>query len=170
MRFRLEVAGRPVEIRGRIDRVELDADGRVWVVDFKTTKTPRTQDRVDNDPQLAVYQMAVRAGALGELPGAADPRRAGRRRARLSPRRRRPRRGRSQDHQTGRARPARHAPGRGRARDRGATGRRRALPRRRRTAVPVLHVQALVPGRPVRPAGGLMTAPPLVTSRADHAG
>ena len=73
MRFRLEVAGQPVEIRGRLDRVELDADGRVWVVDFKTTKTPRTQDRVDNDPQLAVYQMAVRAGALGELAGGADP-------------------------------------------------------------------------------------------------
>jgi len=69
----IEVGGRPVEIRGRVDRLELDADGRVWVVDFKTGKTPHTQDRVANDPQLAVYQMAVRDGALAGVPGVGEP-------------------------------------------------------------------------------------------------
>ena len=62
-----------MEIRGRLDRVELDADGHVWVIDFKTTKTPRTQDRVSRDPQLAVYQMAVRGGALAGVRGVPDP-------------------------------------------------------------------------------------------------
>lgn len=71
--LRLDVAGRPVEIRGRIDRVEVDADGRVWVVDLKTQKTPHTQDRVSEDPQLAVYQMAVRGGALDDVEGVAEP-------------------------------------------------------------------------------------------------
>ena len=71
--FRLEIGGRPVELRGRIDRVELDAEGRVWIVDFKTTKNPHPQDRVSRDPQLAVYQMAVRGGALTDLAGVAVP-------------------------------------------------------------------------------------------------
>jgi RecB family exonuclease len=68
----LDVAGRPVQIRGRVDRIEIDDAGRVWVIDFKTSKTARTQDRVSADPQLAVYQMAVREGGLSDLAGVPD--------------------------------------------------------------------------------------------------
>src|SRR5262249_26639200 len=34
------VGGRPVVLRGSMDRIEVDADGRVHVVDLKTSKTP----------------------------------------------------------------------------------------------------------------------------------
>jgi RecB family exonuclease len=60
-------------------RVRLD--GRVVVVDFKTTKYPPTGS-LDDNPQLGLYQLAVAAGAvdhLGEGAGGADalPRRPG---------------------------------------------------------------------------------------------
>ena len=57
-------------ISGSFDRVELDADGRIVVVDFKTSKSPPGEEKVANNPQLAVYQLAVLAGALeGKVPG-----------------------------------------------------------------------------------------------------
>ncbi|MDV9192867.1 PD-(D/E)XK nuclease family protein, partial [Streptomyces sp. SR27] len=56
-----------VRIRGSMDRVETDAEGRAYVVDFKTGKSAPTRDEVDHHPQLAVYQLAVREGALDEL-------------------------------------------------------------------------------------------------------
>jgi superfamily I DNA/RNA helicase/RecB family exonuclease len=66
----LEVGGHRVLLRGRFDRVEVDSDGRAYVVDFKTSKTPPSKAEVSRHPQLAVYQLAVGAGALAELPGA----------------------------------------------------------------------------------------------------
>jgi RecB family exonuclease len=66
----LEVGGHRVLLRGRFDRVEVDAAGRAHVVDFKTSKTPPSKAEVTRHPQLAVYQLAVRAGALADLPGA----------------------------------------------------------------------------------------------------
>lgn len=56
-----------VRIRGSMDRVETDAEGRAYVVDFKTGKSAPTRDEVDHHPQLAVYQLAVREGALDEV-------------------------------------------------------------------------------------------------------
>ncbi|WP_030408437.1 ATP-dependent helicase [Streptomyces albus] len=56
-----------VRIRGSMDRVERDAQGRAYVVDFKTGRTRPTGPEVAAHPQLAVYQLAVREGAADEL-------------------------------------------------------------------------------------------------------
>ncbi|MEV5016955.1 ATP-dependent helicase [Streptomyces sp. NPDC053780] len=55
-----------VRIRGQMDRVERDGDGRAYVVDFKTGKQAPTAAEVAHHPQLAVYQLAVREGAVDE--------------------------------------------------------------------------------------------------------
>jgi RecB family exonuclease len=71
----LSVGGRTVRLRGRLDRVELDADGRVVVVDFKTGRATPSQPEVDQHLQLAVYQRAVREGVVteaGSEPGGAE--------------------------------------------------------------------------------------------------
>ncbi|MER7925013.1 ATP-dependent DNA helicase [Streptomyces sp. NPDC096057] len=55
-----------VRIRGSMDRVEADGEGRAYVVDFKTGKQTPTAREVERHPQLAVYQLAVREGAVDE--------------------------------------------------------------------------------------------------------
>ncbi len=56
-------------LRGSVDRLERDPDGQVVVVDFKTGRTKPAADQVAAHPQLAVYQLAVRAGGLDRLTG-----------------------------------------------------------------------------------------------------
>ena len=63
----LEAGEYEVRIRGSMDRVETDEHGRAYVVDFKTGKSAPTKDEVAHHPQLAVYQLAVREGALDEV-------------------------------------------------------------------------------------------------------
>lgn len=63
----LETGEVAVRIRGSMDRVETDADGNAYVVDFKTGKAKPTAAEVENHAQLAVYQLAVREGAVDEL-------------------------------------------------------------------------------------------------------
>lgn len=63
----LEAGEYAVRIRGSMDRVEKDAEGRAYVVDFKTGKGAPTKDEVAAHPQLAVYQLAVREGAVDEV-------------------------------------------------------------------------------------------------------
>ncbi|WP_405692611.1 ATP-dependent helicase [Streptomyces sp. NBC_01185] len=63
----LEAGEYAVRIRGSMDRVEQDGDGRAYVVDFKTGKGAPTRDEVAAHPQLAVYQLAVREGAVDEV-------------------------------------------------------------------------------------------------------
>ncbi|MEU6158959.1 ATP-dependent DNA helicase [Streptomyces sp. NPDC047130] len=63
----LEAGEYQVRIRGSMDRVERDAQGRAYVVDFKTGKNAPTGAEVARHPQLAVYQLAVREGAVDEL-------------------------------------------------------------------------------------------------------
>ncbi|MFF1648373.1 ATP-dependent helicase [Streptomyces sp. NPDC058240] len=63
----LEAGEYQVRIRGSMDRVEQDAEGRAYVVDFKTGKQSPTRDEVARHPQLAVYQLAVREGAVDEV-------------------------------------------------------------------------------------------------------
>ncbi|GAA2256804.1 hypothetical protein GCM10010430_45820 [Kitasatospora cystarginea] len=65
----LPVGGINVRIRGSMDRVERDAAGRAYVVDFKTGKQIPTEKSLPEHKQLAVYQLAVRGGALAGLPG-----------------------------------------------------------------------------------------------------
>ncbi|MFJ6072449.1 UvrD-helicase domain-containing protein [Streptomyces sp. NPDC093065] len=62
----LEAGDYEVRIRGQMDRVEADGDGRAYVVDFKTGKQAPTSAEVARHPQLAVYQLAVREGAVDE--------------------------------------------------------------------------------------------------------
>ena len=58
-------------LRGRVDRLERDADGRSVVIDLKTGKS-----KADDPPtnlQLGAYQLAIQAGGFGEAerPGGA---------------------------------------------------------------------------------------------------
>jgi superfamily I DNA/RNA helicase/RecB family exonuclease len=62
-----------VHVRGSMDRVETDAEGRAYVVDFKTGKSRPTAAEVARHPQLAVYQLAVREGAVDPLFGGDRP-------------------------------------------------------------------------------------------------
>jgi superfamily I DNA/RNA helicase/RecB family exonuclease len=59
--------GTKVQLYGYADRLELDADGRVVVVDLKTGKYPPTNDEVAAHPQLGLYQLAVEHGAVERL-------------------------------------------------------------------------------------------------------
>ncbi|MER7704884.1 ATP-dependent DNA helicase [Kitasatospora sp. NPDC097605] len=65
----LDAGGVQVRIRGSMDRVEKDEAGRAYVVDFKTGKQAPTDKSLPEHKQLAVYQLAVRSGALNGLPG-----------------------------------------------------------------------------------------------------
>ncbi|MFC8533756.1 ATP-dependent helicase [Streptomyces sp. NPDC057249] len=69
----LEAGEYEVRIRGSMDRVERDAEGRAYVVDFKTGKQSPTKDEVQRHPQLAVYQLAVREGAVDDAFGGTRP-------------------------------------------------------------------------------------------------
>lgn len=57
-----------VRIKGRIDRLERDAQGRPVVVDVKTGKTPISKDDAAEHPQLATYQLAVHLGGVEGVP------------------------------------------------------------------------------------------------------
>lgn len=52
-------------IRGRVDRVETDATGRLRIVDLKTGSSKPTATEVARHLQLGAYQVAVEGGALG---------------------------------------------------------------------------------------------------------
>jgi RecB family exonuclease len=67
--------GDDIVIRGRADRIELDDNGRVVVVDLKTGKYAPTKAQLAQDPQLGVYQLAVRQGGFAQwstTPGGAE--------------------------------------------------------------------------------------------------
>ena len=68
----LAVGDREVVLRGSMDRVEVDRDGMVHVVDLKTGKNPPSGPKVAEHPQLGVYQVAVREGAVADLDGLGD--------------------------------------------------------------------------------------------------
>ncbi|MDQ0789057.1 ATP-dependent DNA helicase [Streptomyces sp. B3I8] len=63
----LEAGDYEVRIRGSMDRVERDGEGRAYVVDFKTGKQAPSAADVARHPQLAVYQLAVREGAVDDV-------------------------------------------------------------------------------------------------------
>jgi RecB family exonuclease len=63
----LEVGGAPLRLHGYADRVELDTEGRVVVVDFKTSKNPPRVSDVEQNAQLGLYQLATEAGAFDHL-------------------------------------------------------------------------------------------------------
>ncbi len=53
-----------VRVRGRVDRLERDAEGRLVVVDVKTGKSPVSKDDAERHAQLAMYQLAITGGVL----------------------------------------------------------------------------------------------------------
>ena len=65
-----------VEITGRVDRLEKDADGRGVIIDLKTGSSAPRDDELGRHPQLGVYQLAVLLGAFENLgltePGGAE--------------------------------------------------------------------------------------------------
>ena len=64
----LEAGGHTVRIRGSMDRVEREEPGgAAFVVDFKTGKRLVSGPDLRTHPQLGVYQLAVREGALDDL-------------------------------------------------------------------------------------------------------
>jgi RecB family exonuclease len=62
-----------LRVRGRVDRLEVDAEGRPVVIDIKTGKQPPTRAKARENPQLAVYQLAVSLGAFGQLDVSTEP-------------------------------------------------------------------------------------------------
>ena len=66
--------GGEIRLRGRVDRLERDAAGRLVIVDIKTGKTPVSKDDAQQHAQLAMYQLAVAEGMVG---GGADSREPG---------------------------------------------------------------------------------------------
>ncbi|MCX4883443.1 ATP-dependent DNA helicase [Streptomyces sp. NBC_00847] len=73
----LEAGDYEVRIRGSMDRVETDGEGRAYVVDFKTGKQAPTAREMEHHPQLAVYQLAVREGAVDDAFDGVRPEPAG---------------------------------------------------------------------------------------------
>ncbi len=53
------------QLRGRVDRIERDREGRLVVVDYKTGKSKPRTDELGEHPQLAAYQLAVERGGFG---------------------------------------------------------------------------------------------------------
>jgi len=59
--------GSEVSLHGYADRLEIDDEGRVVVIDLKTTKYPPLEGEIATNPQLGLYQLAVEQGALDHL-------------------------------------------------------------------------------------------------------
>ncbi|MDP9396695.1 MAG: PD-(D/E)XK nuclease family protein [Actinomycetota bacterium] len=63
-------------LHGRVDRLEVDADGRAVVIDLKTSSAKAVEEDLPEHPQLGAYQLAVTAGAFGDevprRPGGAE--------------------------------------------------------------------------------------------------
>lgn len=62
--------GRTARLRGQVDRLEIDPQGRLVVVDLKTGRHKPKGDEVPQHPQLGAYQAAVAAGAFSTADGA----------------------------------------------------------------------------------------------------
>ncbi len=66
-------SGRPVEIRGRVDWLSQDSDGRLVITDFKTGATVPSAAAAAEHAQLATYQIAVALGAISDDGGSPEP-------------------------------------------------------------------------------------------------
>ncbi|MGH4025950.1 MAG: PD-(D/E)XK nuclease family protein, partial [Pseudonocardiaceae bacterium] len=62
-----------VVLRGRVDRLERDRQGRPVIVDVKTGKSPVSKDAAEEHAQLATYQLAAAHGAFAGHGLAAQP-------------------------------------------------------------------------------------------------
>ena len=62
--FSIRLNGCPVPIIGAMDLIEEDSCGTIIVTDFKTTGRAYSNDEVDKNFQLTVYQIAVKKMGL----------------------------------------------------------------------------------------------------------
>src|SRR5207248_6147832 len=58
-----------IRLRGRVDRLERDRQGRIVVVDLKTGKTKPPAADIPHHPQLGAYQLAVELGGFADVAG-----------------------------------------------------------------------------------------------------
>ncbi|WP_182523946.1 ATP-dependent helicase [Nocardioides dongkuii] len=65
--------GQRVLLHGYADRLEVDDDGRVVVIDLKTSKYAPSGEEVRVHPQLGLYQLAIEQGAVDDLVPDAEP-------------------------------------------------------------------------------------------------
>ena len=63
----VEAAG--AELRGSVDRLDVDGEGRLHVVDYKTSSSKPSKAKVAADLQLGLYQLAAQAGGMGDAAG-----------------------------------------------------------------------------------------------------
>jgi superfamily I DNA/RNA helicase len=68
---------RPAVLRGQVDRLEIDAEGRLVVVDLKTGKRQPGKADLERHPQLGAYQAAVLAGGFAGPDDGPPPRPGG---------------------------------------------------------------------------------------------
>lgn len=62
-----EVPGDRVKVRGSADRVELDENGELYVVDLKTEKKAKSAKELAEHRQLALYQVVASEGAFDSV-------------------------------------------------------------------------------------------------------
>ncbi|MGB9376261.1 MAG: PD-(D/E)XK nuclease family protein, partial [Mycobacteriales bacterium] len=72
-----EVGFGPVEaagalLAGTVDRLDADAEGKLHIVDYKTSAKKPAKAKVAVDLQLGLYQLAAQAGAMTEVAGGRD--------------------------------------------------------------------------------------------------
>lgn len=60
---------RQAVLRGQVDRLEIDSEGRLVVVDLKTGKRQPGKAELSRHPQLGAYQAAVLAGGFADAVG-----------------------------------------------------------------------------------------------------
>lgn len=58
------IDGTPIDIYGRMDRLERDPDDKFLIIDLKTGKSQVSGDDVKTHPQLFAYQLALACGEL----------------------------------------------------------------------------------------------------------
>ncbi len=141
---------------GYADRLELDADGRVVVVDLKTGKHRADRHGGRRQPAARALPVAVEHGAVDDLRRRRRPVRRCRAGAARAARRRRRRQGAGA--RTAAATTTARAIERCAADGRAAASPRRELPGRRRHALPRLRLRAALPGQERRVGDRPVTA------------
>lgn len=72
--FTTDVDGAPVTIKGMVDRLERDDEGRLKIIDFKTGKYPPSLADTQTNVQLGLYQWAITEGCFDDVaPGDREP-------------------------------------------------------------------------------------------------
>ncbi|MFG1358614.1 double-strand break repair protein AddB [Xanthobacter pseudotagetidis] len=66
----LDLPAGPFELAARADRIELRADGRADILDFKTGTAPTARQAASLSPQLPLEAAMVRKGAFRDVPAA----------------------------------------------------------------------------------------------------